>query len=52
LAEYGGAVATPTSPSVSFFAVLTMLLKTAHVWNTPGKGFFLQECVVIKSLAF
>ena len=32
----------------SFIAVLefsmeTMLLETAHVWNAPGKGFFLRE---------
>ena len=30
----------------------SMLVETMHVWNTPGKGFFLQEGVVIKSLAF
>eukprot|EP00291_Cryptomonas_curvata_P012583 CAMPEP_0172184914 /NCGR_PEP_ID=MMETSP1050-20130122/19857_1 /TAXON_ID=233186 /ORGANISM="Cryptomonas curvata, Strain CCAP979/52" /LENGTH=75 /DNA_ID=CAMNT_0012858799 /DNA_START=26 /DNA_END=249 /DNA_ORIENTATION=- len=34
---------TPAGPSVSFLAVLDfsmemMLLETAHVWNTPGKG--------------
>ena len=42
-----GAGATPAGPSVSFLAVLefsmeTMVLETAHVWNTPGKGFFLR----------
>lgn len=48
--------ASPASPLVYYFlAVLefsieTMLLETAHVWNTPGKGSFLRECVVIKSL--
>ena len=29
----------------------SMLVETMHVWNTPGKGFFLRECVVIKSVA-
>jgi hypothetical protein len=49
--------ATPAGPSVSFQAVLefsmeAMLLETTHVWNTPGKGFFLRERVVIKSVDF
>jgi hypothetical protein len=29
----------------------SMLVETMHVWNAPGKGFFLLECVVIKSMA-
>ncbi len=27
-----------------------MRVEIMHVWNTPGKGSFLRECVVIKSL--
>ena len=28
----------------------SMSMEITHVWNTPGKGSFLRECVVIKSL--
>ncbi len=27
-----------------------MHLVTAQLWNTSGKGFFMRECVIIKSL--
>jgi hypothetical protein len=45
----------PKIPSVKLFQAAdssmdSMSMEITHVWNTPGKGSFLRECVVIKSL--